>query len=456
MRCTTLSRHLLRAALASILLAAFVVISADVSQAQSLFSCDDTSCDSMLARDRDSCDGQACAPTCCCLSDHDKLFGDWVGIKPHLAEHGITVDAMLTQFYQGVTQGAGRRRFRYGSKMDVFFNVDTGKLGLWQGGTLTSHVADWQFGQSSIGDAVGLAPVNTALLTPKVGEPSYAVTSLQYTHQLGEGWAATFGRVNILDLWVGFFPNYGRGIDGFMNVSTMLSLSTIPSVPLVTNAAGVLKTGERGVEAGFLVLESQHSPTTVGLDFPNGVTLLAVGRKYTDFGGQPGSHTLVGSYATGDYTSFDLNGWAILPDGGVEPAEQSGTWAAIYNGEQRLWVDRSNPARYTSMYGYVGFSDNESSPFGWTGSLSIESFGPLSSRPADRTGIAYFYQSLNSDFQSAFSLATPLNDVHGGEVYYNAAITPWFHWTFDVQVIDPAIEASDTAVVLATRARIDF
>ena len=100
MRCTTLSRHLLRAALASILLAAFVVISADVSQAQSLFSCDDTSCDSMLACDCDSCDGRACAPTCCCLADCDKLFGDWLGIRPHLAEHGITTDAMLTQFYQ--------------------------------------------------------------------------------------------------------------------------------------------------------------------------------------------------------------------------------------------------------------------------------------------------------------------------------------------------------------------
>ncbi|TWT81377.1 Carbohydrate-selective porin, OprB family [Planctomycetes bacterium CA13] len=421
-------------------------------------TCDTLSCDSIAGYDDcyDSCDGLACSPFSCGFCDGENLFGDWLGVKPHLAESGITVDAMLTQFHQGVTQGGGEQRFRYGSKMDAFVNIDTGKIGLWEGGLITSHVTDWQFGQSSIADAVGLAPVNTALLTPKVGEPSYAVTSLQYTHQLGDGWAATLGRMNLLDLWVGFYPQYGRGIDGFMNTSVLLPLSTIPSIPLINNAAGILKAGDRGVEAGFFVLESQHSPTTVGMDFPNGVTLLAVGRQYTDFRGKPGSHTLLGSYATGDYTSFDLQGWAVLPEGGVEPAEKSGTWAAMYLGEQQLWSDSNNPNRYTSMFGYVGFSDDETSPFRWTGSLSVESFGPIACRPADRTGIAYFCNGLNDDFQNVFSLVSPLDDIHGGEVYYNAAITPWFHLTFDVQVIDPAIEARDTAVVLGTRAKIDF
>ena len=47
-------------------------------------------------------------------------------------------------------------------------------------------------------------------------------------------------------------------------------------------------------------------------------------------------------------------------------------------------------------------------------------------------------------------------DVHGGEIYYNAEINPWFHLTVDLQVIDPTIEAEDTAVVVGTRARIDF
>lgn len=385
-----------------------------------------------------------------------QMTGDWFGRRSCLEERGIDIQSSLTQFYQGVASGGGEQRFRYGDKMDVLLNADTGKLGLWEGGLLTSHVVDWQFGRSSIADAVGLAPVNTALLTPKIGEPAYAMTSLQYTQQLSNGWAATIGRVNLLDLWVGFYPEYGRGIDGFMNLSTMFHLNTIPSVPLVTNAAGFLKAGERGVEAGFVVMDSQHSPTTVGLDFPNGVTLLAIGRKYTDFGGLPGSHTLMGTYATGDYTSFNTQGWIVIPGGGVEPTEKSGTWHAAYFGEQRLWVDRCNDKRYTKLFGYVGFSDAETSPFALTASVTVESFGPVASRPSDRTGIAYFYNALNDDFQNVFSLVTPLADVHGGELYYNAEITPWFHLTFDLQVIDPAIEARDTAVVLGTRVSIDF
>ena len=93
-----------------------------------------------------------------------------------------------------------------------------------------------------------------------------------------------------------------------MNISALAPLSIDPSLPLITNAAGFLKSGERGMEAAFLVLESQDIPTTIGLDFPNEVSLLAALRKYTDFGGLPGSHTLVGTYATGDYTSFDTEG----------------------------------------------------------------------------------------------------------------------------------------------------
>ena len=422
----------------------------------------ESSCDA-IDGDASSCDAMGmgtfggCKPKCDCCWCRKNLTGDWGGFRTSLAEDcGVQVDTSLTQFYQGVASGGREQRFRYGAKLDVLVNASTEKLGLWKGGMLTMHAVDWQFGRSSIGDAVGLAPVNTAMLTPKANEPSFGLTSLLLTQELGGGWAATVGRLNVVDLWAGFFPEYGRGLDGFMNVSSLLPLSVIPSVPLVTNGAGLMKVGQRGVEAAVLVLESQQSPTTVGLDFPNGVVMLGIGRKYTDFGNKPGSHTLVGGYATGDYTSFDAQGWAIVPGGGIEPAEKEGTWVAAYLGEQQLWADQCNPARHTKLFGYAGFSDSENSPFAWTSSVSIESFGPTASRPGDRAGISYFYSSLNSDFQNIFSIVSPLGDVHGGEVYYNAEITPWFHLTFDLQAIDPAVEARDTAIVLGTRAKIDF
>ncbi|PQO38999.1 hypothetical protein C5Y96_03775 [Blastopirellula marina] len=415
----------------------------------------------------DSC-GMSCGDVamgcgdCCMEAPHDclwsrsQLTGDWHGHRSCLADCGITVNGAFTQFYQGPASGGNEQVFRYGDKFDVWVNMDMGKMGLCEGGTLTMHAVDWQLGQNAIVDATGLAPVNTAMLLPKVGEPTFATTSVQYTQALGGGYMITAGRINMLDLWATFYPEYGLGLDGFMNTSMILPLNVIPSLPLVTNGAGIIKAGERGVERALLVFESQSSPTTVGMDFPNGVTIVGAVRKYTDFFCQPGSHTLIGVYATGDYTSYDTSGWIVVPGSGVTPASKQGTWVAGYLGQQQLWSDQCNPARKVSMFGYIGFSDPDNSPYQFTTSLSVEKFGPFACRPNDRAGIGYFYNGLNSDFQNTVSLVTPIGDIYGGEVYYNAEITPWFHLTTDLQVIHPAVNANDTAVVLGLRGKLAF
>lgn len=116
--------------------------------------------------------------SCCdCLWCREKLTGDWCGKRTCLAENGIVIDSSLTQFYQGVASGGAEQRFRYGAKLDLFANLNTEKMGLWKGGSMMIHAANWNFGQNSNADATFLAPVNTNLLYP-TGEPSFAVTSL--------------------------------------------------------------------------------------------------------------------------------------------------------------------------------------------------------------------------------------------------------------------------------------
>ena len=403
----------------------------------------------------DSCGESACAGVGCCddLLSRTSLTNGLFGLVPAAAQHGIMVDASYTNFSQGVTSGGINQTFRNGSKTDLFLIADTEKLGLWKGGMFQVHVADWQFGENSIGDAAGMAPVNTNLLTPTI-TPTYGLTNLLLMQQLGGGWVAAAGRYNALELWTLVYPDYGRGIDGFMNVSTLIPLSTSLTLPFVSNIAGVLKMGERGLEGGFVVLENQNSPTTVGLEFQNGTTLLGLARKHTDFGGRPGSHTLLGTYGTGDFTSFDTSGWDIIPPGGVVPATNTGTWMAAYMAEQRLWTDPCNEKRYAKLFGYVGFSDQQNNPFRVNTSVSVEAFGLSDSRPHDRMGIGYFYSGLNDDFKNAFALVTPVGDVQGGEIYYNAQVTPWFNLTFDLQAVDPAVRRLDTAVVLGLRAHI--
>lgn len=420
--------------------------------------CDEPiACDAAPAGFCGGCGSGRCSERIWC---REKLTGDWLGRRGRVANHGIDVESTLTQFYQGVSSGGRNRRFRYGSKFDLYFNLDTEKLGLWKGGKLQIHGVDWNFGQNSVADASFLAPVNASMLYPK-GEPSFGVTSFFYEQELGGGYAAMVGRYNLLDLWLAFFPDYGRGVDGFMNVSSFVPFSlVVPVLPTISNVAGIVKAGDRGLQAGFLALETQTSPTTIGLDFPNGVTLVGFGRAYTDFGGLPGSHLLAGTYATGDFSGFDGSGWITFPANvvpvGPAPTETSGTWSVAYIGEQRLWEDPCNAKRYSKLLAYVDVADDRGNPFSVTAGAALEAFGRFQSRPNDRMGIAYFYNALNTNFQRTVSFFEPAQDVHGGEFYYNAEITPWFHLTSDLQAVNTTFRANDTAVVLGLRAKLDF
>ena len=71
-------------------------------------------------------------------------------------------------------------------------------------------------------------------------------------------------------------------------------------------------------------------------------------------------------------------------------------------------------------------------------------------------GLAYFYSDVSDDLENLVPAIVGLEDVQGGEFYYNAEINPWFHVTGDVQVIDTEIASQDTAVVLGVRAKIDL
>jgi len=71
-------------------------------------------------------------------------------------------------------------------------------------------------------------------------------------------------------------------------------------------------------------------------------------------------------------------------------------------------------------------------------------------------GVAYFYSGLSGDFKDLLAPVLPLDDLQGVELYYNAAITPWFDLTADLQFVEPADSAADTAIVFGLRAKMDF
>ena len=52
--------------------------------------------------------------------------------------------------------------------------------------------------------------------------------------------------------------------------------------------------------------------------------------------------------------------------------------------------------------------------------------------------------------------AYDLQNTHGDEIYYKFSVTPSFHLTADMQVIDSQNVGDDTAVVLSLRAKLEL
>jgi porin len=395
--------------------------------------------------------GQELSAECLCCREY--LTSDLFGARSGLAEHGVVADLQLTQFYQGVAGGGANQTAKYGGKLDYFFTFAKGLVVL--------H-AETRFGEDVILDAAGGAPVNANMLYPGL-ENTTAITGLQFNFPLtadGE-WIFNFGKINTLDLIYSIYPQTGRGVDGFMNASVFLPLTTARTLPLSFLGAGVLKTHEGQIQGGLLIYDSHNVPTTSGFEdlFDNGANIAGVWRFFTEFGGLPGSHLFLGSWATGSFTSLDPTGWDFLPGIGAVPAESNNSWSLEYILEQKLWVDPCNEKRSIGVLSKWGLADPETCPFAWVCNVQLQSQGLIACREQDTMGVGYFYSGLSGDVKNFFASirrAPDLRDLQGVELYYNAAITPWFHLTADVQFVQPAVSDNDTAVVLGLRGKIDI
>ena len=387
----------------------------------------------------------------------EHLMNGFWGLQPALAEHGIVYDAQLTQFYQGVANGGREQVFEYGGKLDQFMIFQGEKLGLWKGFEVVMH-AETRFGNDVIAQAAPLAPVNVAMLYPSA-EHDTAITGLQVLQALSEEWAITAGRINTVDLIQTIYPQTGRGIDGFMNTSTFLPLTLGVSVPLVFNGAGVIKLDEGRIQGGLVVLDPTNIPTVSGFDdmFSNGATILGLWRVFTDLGGRPGSHMFAGSWASSEFTSLNRHSWVIEPGGGIVPGRQTGSWSIQYVLEQQLWADCCNKNRNVGLLSEWGYADPETNPYEWICNVSLQANGLIRRREADSMGVAWFYNGLSSDVKDLLSPPLDIRDLTGVEVFYNAAVTPWFHLTADLQVVEPVERtSSNTAVVAGLRAKINL
>jgi porin len=297
------------------------------------------------------------------------------------------------------------------------------------------------------------------MLYPKSGEHVTAITGLTFTQALSSDWQLAFGKFNALDMFYQLYPQTGRGVETFMQTSIALPLAVARLVPLSFMGAGIIKLQDGKPQAGLLVYDTHNVPTTSGFDelFDNGVNFMAYYRIFTKYRGLPGSHYFGGLAGTGDFFAADPTGFVFVPGQGlVASPSQDGSWAAIYILEQTMWADSCRPTRNVQFLSGWSIADERTCPVGWTGNATLQFNGMNCARPHDSFGIGYFYTGLSDDFRTLLAPIISLGDVHGGELYYRVALTKCCQVTADLQVIEPAENANDTAVVVGLRAMLGF
>ncbi len=245
-----------------------------------------------------------------------KLTGDWYGLRSDLAEHGISLDFRLSQYYQSVTSGGKNTNATYGGKFDYILKLDGHKLGLWEGFFVTMH-AETQFGNSILGDAGAFALPNTSMLYPLPGYRGTAITGLLLEQALSKNFALAGGKINVIDLWNMLYPHTGAGVDGFMNtnmIATALPWFRWVNLSVMGGGAMVL-TDDGQIQGGVFAFDTQNSTTTSGFNdlFDDGTAILGLWRFFFDVDGKPGSLLFAGGTSSRDYDSLAKSDWGFSP-----------------------------------------------------------------------------------------------------------------------------------------------
>lgn len=392
------------------------------------------------------------------LSERTKLTGDWGGFRDDLAKHGFTMDIDGLYTFQGVASGGTHADKSTGNLFwgDIALKLDTDKAGLWPGGFFKVRLEGR--GGDNVQGAVGsLSPVNTYSLWPNVagkyGDSAWAVTEVSYTQFFSESFGVTLGLLNTISGDSNSIAGSMLANDRFMNASFLYSPVATAVVPSVTLGGGLIFMPSKHVHGSVIVIGSTETAGYNPFDLYQGTSF---GTEWTfkyELGERPGGITLGGVYSI-DRPRADLGADARLffsaIHAGTLLTTTSDSWAIYMNGYQYLQGDEK---KGWGLFGRLGFGDQNVNPVRFNMAAGLGGTSPLPGRETDRWGLGLYYIEMSN-----LSVLQALNLHHetGAEVFYNVALTPWAHLTFDAQVVAPVASRADTAVALGTRLVINF
>lgn len=384
----------------------------------------------------------------------DQLTGDWFGARPFLKEHGITIDLSFTEYYSGLFQGGiADKSFEFGSRADAIIRLDTGKLGLWEGGGVQVHL-ETRFGDSAERTSPrsgGLWPPNAGVVLP-LGAPERVVaSSIFYSQKLWDSASFIVGKINAVDLLAGdpFFGGWAR--DRFTNIAFVAPPSGV--VP-PTIFGTIINYTIKPVTITAMVFDPDDQTNVYWVDnlFTNGVNL-SLGATWS--GKIAGRKTTIG--ATGIYSTkegADLSQFLLPAD--LKTGTKKGSFNVALSFSHLLYELPDNPGKGFGVYAKAAIADGNPNPIQSSFAGGFAGHGVVPHRPRDVFGVGYYFYNLSDDLQDAGGAKFAVADEMGVEMYYNFAVTPWLHLTAGLQWIDPANPKIPQAWVGGLRANITF
>lgn len=403
-----------------------------------------------------------------------KMTGDWGGVRTALEEKGIKFDLDVTQVMQGNAHGGASTNngLRYSGSADITLTLDTGKMGLWPGGTfIINGEPKWGNGiNSKVGS---LMPVNMDAIKPTYGMDDCTMTLSEFYYQqvLFDGklviLAGKLDGARAFDQNV--FANDER--TQFMNVAFRNSAMIGTFVPYTTLGVGVVVNPVDWWSIRTAVTDSDGASYRTGFDtaFHGHVNTSLV--HEWDFTIKPfgkEGHQRVGFIWTNKdfdhlqpYTPFKQLGpvlTKLLPPVLMnkmmplipKPSSEDNVMI-YYNFDQYFIQKEDDPQQGIGLFGRFAWARQDVNAACHLYSVGVGGKGMVPQRPRDTYGVGYYFLDLSN------RMPAPYEKEQGIEMYYNVEVTPWLHISPDIQIImDPGGQHGDTSFVYGLRMQVNL
>ena len=378
-------------------------------------------------------------PTMAQQADNTGLLGDWGGVRPALAAHGVTIGITDSENLLGNVSGGVKTGATMQGVTTMTMDVDTGKAFGQQGGSF--HVSALQIHGRPLSESY---LDNLQAANGNEGENATRLWELWYDQAfLGGKFDIKLGQQSIDNEFMG--STYSG-----LFVNTMAGWPIIPSVDLygggpayplsslgvrgqfkpndhVAILAGVFDDDPGG--GGFNDDQQALDPRGGRFNLNNGALWIAEIQYSTKLLGLPGTYKVGGWYDS-----------AAFPDQ-LYSYNHRGNYSLYGVVDQTVWQSTANSSRALNLFGRVmGAPDAQNLvDFGFNGGFTLTA--PLPGRDNDQAGLDFGVAHVSS--RAADAIAASGSRRPGTETLieatYAAQATPWLVLQPDIQyVINPA------------------